>query len=353
VAEGATCWLGIDARNAWSPMLGPMTSPDGARVRARLFDADHPDKRLEPEDAYATTPSDRQLLWIDITGAMTADDAARLAPVLELKRRTARGLVRPEERPHVAIHQNYLHVRVAADPSHRDDTPMTWLDVIAGRNVVITHHDGAVPFLEDIDTRIERDASAGSLSDAAFFTVVVDAAIASYFVAVDAIEDDVDQLDAVALRGSTPKSALNDLVRCRRRVAGLRRLLADHRSVFTALGSPELSSVIDDPEEAALVAGLASRFEGALSAVEESREALLGSFDVYMSRQAQRTNDIMKVLTLTTVLLLPGSMIAGLLGMNVIVPLNKDDPGSFWLVVSAIVLLAVAIVVLAWRRRWF
>ena len=60
----------------------------------------------------------------------------------------------------------------------------------------------------------------------------------------------------------------------------------------------------------------------------------------------------MKVLTLTTVLLLPGSMIAGLLGMNVIVPLNKDDPMSFWFVVAAIGVLAIVIIAVARARRW-
>jgi magnesium transporter len=97
---------------------------------------------------------------------------------------------------------------------------------------------------------------------------------------------------------------------------------------------------------------LNGRFEGAIGAVEDSREALLGSFDVFMSRTAQRTNEVMKVLTLTTVLLLPGSMIAGLLGMNVIVPLNKDDPVSFWIVVVAIAVLAIAIIAVARARRW-
>ena len=71
-----------------------------------------------------------------------------------------------------------------------------------------------------------------------------------------------------------------------------------------------------------------------------------------MTRTAQRTNDVMKVLALATVLLLPGSLIAGLLGMNVTVPLSKDDPSSFWLVVGAIVVLAIAVLVLARYRRW-
>ena len=48
-----------------------------------------------------------------------------------------------------------------------------------------------------------------------------------------------------------------------------------------------------------------------------------------MTRTAQRTNDVVKVLTFATILLLPGSLVAGLLGMNVVVPLGKDDPLSF------------------------
>ena len=331
---------------------GAMTSPSGARVRARLFDADQRDERLEPEAAFAARPTDRQLLWIDLTGDATVEEAMRLAPLLDLKPRTLRGLARQDPEPFVAINRDYLHVRVAADPSDTDDRPSVWLDVVSGRNVIITQHDRPIAYLGDVDTRIERDATAGSLSAAAFFTILVDGAIAAYHAAVDAIEQDVDRLDAAALRGRAPDSALRDLVRCRRRIAHLRRLLADHRPVFTALGSPELASVVEDHDEVALVAALAARFEGALSAVEESREALLGSFDVYMSQTAQRTNEVMKVLTLATVLLLPGSMVAGLLGMNVVVPLNKDDPMSFWIVVGAIAILAVAIVAVALRRRW-
>lgn len=328
-----------------------MTRSPDSRVRARLFDADKPDERLDPEQAFATRPSDNQLLWIDLVGDVGREVTQQLAPLLDLQPRTLRSLARPDDLPHVTLHRDYLHVRIAAHPSDRDDSATAWLDVIAGRNIVITRHVRPVPFLDDVDSRIDRDAPAGSLSDAAFFTVIVDAAIASYHAAVDTVEEDVDRLDALSL-AAAPPAALGELVRCRRRIARLRRLLADHRSVFATLGSPELGSVIESETETALVAGLAGRFDGALSAVEESREALLGSFDVYMSRTAQRTNEVMKVLTLATVLLLPGSMIAGLMGMNVLVPLNKDDPLSFWIVVGAIAVLAVAIVAIARARRW-
>jgi Mg2+ and Co2+ transporter CorA len=60
----------------------------------------------------------------------------------------------------------------------------------------------------------------------------------------------------------------------------------------------------------------------------------------------------MKVLALATVLLLPGSLAAGLLGMNLVAPLPEDDPMSFWYVVAAVALLAVVVLVVARARRW-
>ena len=71
-----------------------------------------------------------------------------------------------------------------------------------------------------------------------------------------------------------------------------------------------------------------------------------------MTRTAQRTNDVMKVLALATVLLLPGSVVAGLLGMNMLIPLPEDNPMSFWLVVSGVAIFAVSILVIARARRW-
>ena len=323
-----------------------------AGITARLFDADVKDRRLDRDEIFELHPTDRQILWIDISGQLGSEDASRLSSHLELQARTRMALQRQQSEPFVSLHRDHLHIRVAADPSDHDPSKTAWLDVVSGPNLVITLHDREIAFLADVDERIEADAAAGMLSSTAFFTSILDAAITSYHAAVDAIEDDVDGLDARSLRGAASDELLGDLVRCRRRIASLRRLLADHRPVFTSLGSPEIGRLVDDEDSVSLLQGVAGRFEGAMAAVEDSRDALLGSFDVYMSRTAQRTNDVMKVLTLATVLLLPGSLIAGVLGMNVVVPLDKDDPMSFWIVIAAIGLLAVAIIAAARFRRW-
>ena len=95
--------------------------------------------------------------------------------------------------------------------------------------------------------------------------------------------------------------------------------------MFTALAIVDVSKIASDDVDGAGMATVLGRYELAIRSVEDGRDLVLGSFDVYMTRLAQRTNDVMKVVAIATVLLLPGSLIAGLLGMNVTVPLSKDD----------------------------
>ena len=59
----------------------------------------------------------------------------------------------------------------------------------------------------------------------------------------------------------------------------------------------------------------------------------------------------MKVLTLVTVVLLPSTVLAGIMGMNFQVGLF-DDVWVFWLVVAAMLTIAMVVLSVARSRRW-
>jgi Mg2+ and Co2+ transporter CorA len=322
------------------------------RVRVRQFDADRNDQTLELADALRSKPTERQLLWIDLAEDVDREGAESLAAAFELDRSTMRALQSPGDTPHLQVHGSYLHIRVAVEPDDRDIDATPWLDIVGGGNVVITSHRKPIKFLDDMDDRIQADTSFGLLDASTFMASLLGAAVTSYFAAVDSIEDDVDLLDAKSLRDVGNRRLLDELVVLRRRIARLRRVLTDHRQLFASLGGAELVKLADNPDGAAAFRAVSERFESAIGAVEDSREVLIGSFEVYMTRTAQRTNDVMKVLALATVLLLPGSVVAGLLGMNMMIPLPDDNPMSWWLVVSGVVVFAVVILLIARARRW-
>lgn len=323
---------------------------DGS-YRVRRFDADRRDREISLETAIASSPTSRQLLWVDVVGDIEASDMTALSRRFDFDDQTEHALESPAKRAELAVHGSYFHLSVAV-PAEDDEEPPVWLHVIAGRNVVVTRHVAPLPLLDEIDERIKSDASVGAVEAAEFVALLLDAVVTKYFATVDAIEDAIDDLDARSLRADARHNVLDPLVSLRRRIARLRRVVTAHRSVFPALTGPDVRQLVKGQEAVDDLQAVASRYDGAVAAVESSREALLGSFDVYMTRTAQRTNEIVKILTIATVLLLPGSVVAGFLGMNLIVPLNKDDPLSFWLVVGAVGLLAVAVLVAARLKRW-
>lgn len=322
------------------------------RFRVRRFDADRQDRELTLRQAVQSRPSARQLLWIDVAGEVETAKIDEIGERFELDAQTRSALTNPVAEPHLAVHGSYFHLCVAVEPDPSAARPPAWLNVVASEHVVITHHAEHVKLLDAIDDRIKADTTLGAVEGAEFVALLLESVVTSYFAAVDEIEDEIDVLDSRSLRENGKARVLDDLVKLRRRISRLRRVVAGHRTLFSALGGPDMRQVVRTENAAADLQAASSRYEAAVAAVEATRDSLLGSFDVYMTRTAQRTNEVMKILTIATVLLLPGTLIAGLLGMNVVVPLNKDDPLSFWIVVGGVVTLAVVVLTTARLRRW-
>jgi magnesium transporter len=89
-----------------------------------------------------------------------------------------------------------------------------------------------------------------------------------------------------------------------------------------------------------------------VDAIENARDQVVGAFDIHLARTAQRTNDIVKILTIVSAVLLPGSLLAALLGMNVATPLPTGDVAVFWVIVAAIGIFAAIVLAVAARAGW-
>ena len=222
------------------------------------------------------------------------------------------------------------------------------IDLLAGRNVVLTVHEGHVEALQRFRDGIDGETRLGDLSAGDLVSALVDEVLVGYFLLVEAIERDIDELDQRALYGRYGDDILAAIVALRRRISLIRRTLAPHRDAFSALGLPRLGieDTIGQPWP-----GLDDRLEAAMSAVEGLREGLIGTFDIHMGRVSQRANDVMRTLTLLSAVLLPAVVLAGIMGMNFKLGFF-DDTANFWLVIAGMAVLAVTILGIARLRHW-
>lgn len=85
--------------------------------------------------------------------------------------------------------------------------------------------------------------------------------------------------------------------------------------------------------------------------IEDDGELLEGLSQTFDSMQANRTNEIMKMLTFISTVVLPMTFITGLYGMNVKLPLG-DHPLAFAMIIGFMLLVVIFLILYFKRKRW-
>jgi magnesium transporter len=317
-------------------------------IPAYLFDAAGKDRPVELDDGIDKRLKDHELLWVDLADPST-EELERVVSLLSLHRQSLRNLVQPIHRPRVDNFGEYFSVNVAA-LAPNDELDVLEVDLFAGPNYVVTVHQEDVPYLNSFVEQLPEDTKLGQLDAPAFLAALLDWHVSSYFEVIEILERQIDRLDVEALSRMPGDEVLDHLVDLRRRVARVRRVLAPHREVFAALARPDFEPLARSGS-AAQFRTLNDRLERCIDTIEHVREMVIGSFELFMTRTAQRTNEVMKALTLVSVVLLPAVVIAGIMGMNFKVGFF-DDTSLFWLVLGGMVVLALSTVGIARLRRW-
>jgi Mg2+ and Co2+ transporter CorA len=314
-----------------------VTAPPGTSIEARLYDARGEDREVDVLRDPPRRVRDDQLLWIDVIGRDPAP-LRSIAAVAGIDPRTVELLADARNRPLLRRHDTYLHVGLgSAEPGPDEKIVVVGLDLVAAPNLVVTVRDGPVGAFERFRDEIDGLTQVGRLDTATFTAALVDSILAGYLELVEDLERRVDELDDAALTARRPAAVLDELASLRRRAAALRRALAPHRQAFSALARPDaaLQEALGRPWP-----GLLDRLDTTLAAIETARDLLLGTYDLLMTRVAQRTNDTMKTLTVLSAVLLPASLVSSVLGMNFALPLF-DDLANFWWALAAMGVLMV------------
>jgi len=314
---------------------------------AILFDRD----AVDHLDRLAERPRrlrGSQLLWVDVHGDSEID-TSEIAEAFDLDHTTREALLAPHKQPTFDDHGRYIHITTYA-PREDKEGELHAIECVVGENWVVTAHEQPIPVLEEFAERVSGSGDTGSLDGPGFLAALLEWVLGSYTAAFERIEQRLEDFDAHAMRGEGNDNDIETLIELRGHVGTFRRALAAHRSALVALTHPELEALGDNDSGERFVS-LFARFEATLQEARDAREAIVGSFDVLIARGGHKTNQIMTVLTLTSVILLPGALLAGVMGMNFKVGLFHET-FLFWVTIAVIIAIAPTAVGFAKLRHW-
>lgn len=107
-----------------------------------------------------------------------------------------------------------------------------------------------------------------------------------------------------------------------------------------------------DPEELDMEdywGNILDQYQKMFDSIEDYGELIEGLSKTFDSLQANKTNEIMKVLTYFSTIMLPLTVVTGMFGMNVDFPFTTDTT-AFWIILGAMVALMIVLVIFFQRR---
>lgn len=226
------------------------------------------------------------------------------------------------------------------------------IEVFVGRDYLVMTHDGKLRALHRIvrtaeEKETERDRLMGRGSGYLLYRIV-EALINSCYPMIYRIYQKLDKLDADMFRTNT-QHTVQELSFMRRDIISLRRIIKPNIAVLHELAKSDHDylRLDEDAYFGDLVDGLTKIWD----MLEEQKELIEGLDSTLFSLTSFRLNQEMKTFTIISVIFLPMTLIASILGMNIGLP-GQESPFAFAASIILMIVVAVAMMLFLRLRGW-
>ena len=221
-------------------------------------------------------------------------------------------------------------------------------DVFLGRDYLITVEEGECPSLR-INLDQLRSAANRFRVDQLFYRIM-DATVDAYAPVLDWFNEAIDAIEDKVLERPSPDT-VQRIFALKRGLIELRRILTNMRDVASHLQRLETELIQRDLWP--FLRDVYDHLARSVETVEMHRDLLAGAMDIYLSSVANRTNQVMKVLTVLGTIALPAIVISGFYGMNTMGLPWANSPHATAVAAGLMVVTTAGLLVLLKKFDWF
>lgn len=264
----------------------------------------------------------------------------------------------PLQRPKLVVREGYLFM-ILLFPYYNSREREIWItevDCFVGRDFLVTinHHDEYQALAEQFaacqsDAKTRAAALEGGIPSLLFR--LLDTLHQATFPMLVHISQDIDDLEE-NLFDVRARGTISEILRIKSNIVDFRRAMQGHK--------PVLDKLLAAGNGLLEVRGRTNRWNDLLDTTKEIwayletlRDTISALHETHSSLLSHRISEVMKRLTLVSVILLPLTLISSLFGMNYEDIPFASSPHGFWMVI--VLLLATFAAVLGYfkSRDWF
>ena len=236
----------------------------------------------------------------------------------------------------------------AVDYSRRDGVFATSeLNFFLGKNFLVTYHDVPLKSIQSTAERCLKSTVHIARAPDRVAHTLLDAIVENYKPALDELSLEIGELEESVLQNPS-RMILNRIIQIKKEVFHLRQIIGPQREVLARFARGDFKLI-----RAHLVPYYRDVYDGLYHIGEMAQsytDSLTGILQVYLNLASNQTGEVVKLLTLITVITTPAMMIGTWYGMN-FTHMAELDASHGYVIVLGVTAISTALTYVYFRRK--
>jgi len=224
------------------------------------------------------------------------------------------------------------------------------LSIVFGKNYLITFQESPGDFFGDLRSEIKIAGSVVRKMGSDFLACrIIDTIVDNYFNAIEGFGDLIENKQDELMANPT-RQTLNSIQGIKKSMMQLRQYVWPVREILSELGKRESPLILE--KTVAYFRDVYDRIFEAMDLIENTREMVGSLIDIYLSSMSNKTNEVMKVLTVVATIFIPLTFIVGLYGMNFKYMPELDTQWGYPSILILMTVVAGGMLLYFHRKKW-
>ncbi len=340
---------------------GTLVAPEKAKAEAtKITVIDYDPDRFEEkvienvEDCfkYADTSS---VTWINVDGLGDIEVVKKLGEKFNLHPLAQEDVLEVHQRPKIEDYGHY-HFIVLSMLTYSKNLERQQVSMFLGQNFLITFQESIGDVFDPVRDRIRKGKTRIRSSGPDYLAyALIDALVDSFFPIMEIFGEEIEKLEDEIIKDPETET-VKRIHEVKEELLTFRRAVWPERDMISSLLREEYPLI--KKETRVFLRDCYDHVIQVMDMVETYRELTTGLMDVYLSSISNKTNEVMKVLTIIATIFIPLGVIAGIYGMNFNTstsPFNMPELNWYWGYPTAIglmVIIAGGLLIFFKRKGW-
>lgn len=290
--------------------------------------------------------------WLNIDGLHDEDLIKELALGFDIDPLIISNILDTETRPKVQEFDNCIFISTKMIQYNEDKGEIISenLALVIKENILISFQEINGDVFSPVRERLRKNKKRIRNSKSYYLTfALIDTVIDNYIYVISRVGEEIEGLDDKLISNSSANN-LDDIYRLKSEVTYLRKVIKPCREMILNFVKLD-SEFIEDNMEVHLKE-LQSNIELANESIDSYREVLSDQLNIFHTNVNYRLNDILKFLTMFSVIFIPITFIAGVYGTNFDYLPELHFKYSYFIMWGVIITSVISMIIYFKRKKW-